>query len=317
MSSAEERSNLVTGLAFALILTLALQLPSSAVSIETNLVDRPKQDLLPIRDIKDLSESDREVAEQLEIMPMLVELYDKENRPTLERAILLRRKIRETILESYLDAESVQAEAEREQGNLIATRQLLTTKVNRNVELNNATNFIGAGTLNTIGSALGFSAKEPVFPGNFLQMLSGVVAASMSSYALKQASGGKTKGEGQPTVLSELFGRPVDDRTRYPESVWRFFHGKSVETPGKTRAQFLEDRWISRRELERHGSHHEQLKVDLVCGVGTDAKVMSINDLTDQINMISDISATASLMTYHLRDLLQMIDSDVPLGIEP
>ena len=38
---------------------------------------------------------------------------------------------------------------------------------------------------------------------------------------------------------------------------------------------------------------------------------MTIDDLTDQINIISDISAVSSLMAHHLRDLLLMIDSDV------
>lgn len=38
---------------------------------------------------------------------------------------------------------------------------------------------------------------------------------------------------------------------------------------------------------------------------------MSINDLGDQISMISEIEAVTELMTHHLRDLLRMIDSDL------
>ena len=38
---------------------------------------------------------------------------------------------------------------------------------------------------------------------------------------------------------------------------------------------------------------------------------MSIDDLNDQIEMIQDISSAASRMVHHLRDLLNLLDSDV------
>jgi hypothetical protein len=286
-------------------------LSSSGAYAQSNLVARTKKELLPIVGIDDLSPSNREVAEQLEIWPMLTELYSKDKALSSERKTVLREKIRESIFESYFDAVSVQAEAEREQGSLEALRQTLQSGRDRNIQINNATNFIASGTLNTIGSALGFSTTYPPFPGNLNQMLSGVVSTGMSTYALKQGSGGRTSGQGTPTMIAELFGRPVDERTQYPESVWRFFHGDSQEIPGKTRAQLLEERWIMRHHLERHRSRRERLKIDLVSGVAEARKSMTIDDLTDEIAMLTDIAAMAGLMTHHLRDLLRMIDSDV------
>lgn len=278
---------------------------------KTNLVDRQRRSLLVTVTMDNLSSSDRELAEQLEIWQMLEELFNRQNEPPAERKTFLRQKIRETIMESYFDAASVEAEAEREQDSLEALRQVLLANRDKNVEINNATNFILSGGLNTVGSVLGFTNRLPPFPGNFSQMLAGVLSAGMSTYALKQNSGGKTRGFGHPTVLAELFGRPVDDRTEYPESVWRFLHGTSRESPTKTRVQALEDRWINRHELENHGALREQLKLDLVCGMNMDKKLMTISDLSDQINMVADISTMAALMTHHLRDLLHMIDSDI------
>jgi len=148
-------------------------------------------------------------------------------------------------------------------------------------------------------------------------MLSGMVAAAMSTYALKQSSGGKTAGQDQPTVLAELVGRPCDERTTYPESVWRFLHGKSPENPNKTRVQLLEERWIERHYLEKYGSHRAVLKVDLVCGVKANKKCMTLDDLNDEINMIDDISGVASLLSHHLRDMMAMTDSDVSESSSP
>jgi hypothetical protein len=293
-----------------IVLLIAVLNPLSALS-QSNLVTRQKRELLPIVGIKDLSPSNREVAEQLEIWPMLSELYDKTTVLSSDRKTTLRVKIRETILESYFDAVSVQAEAEREQGSLEALRQTLQSNRDRNIELNNATNFMASGALNTVGSALGLSTTYAPFPGNFNQMLSGVVSSGMSSYALKQQSGGKTRGQGNPTMLAELFGRPTDERTSYPESVWRFFHGQSLEYPDKTRLELLEERWIMRHHLERHGSRRERLKIDLISGTADARRSMTIDDLTDEINMLSDIAALAGLMNHHLRDLLRMIDSDI------
>lgn len=279
----------------------------------SNLATRPHRELLPMMSLDSLSPQTKEVAEQLEIMPMLAELYDKQNRPSAERCVLLRAKIKETLLESFFDAASVQAEAEREEGILVALRQTVLAKRDKHVEYTNAANFIGSGTLNTVGSILGFSAKTPPFPGNLNQMLSGVVSTGMSTYTLKQASGGKIYGSGRSTVLAELFGRPVTEATAYPESVWRFFHGPSGEVPGKTRVQALEDKWILKAYLEPHGSPREQVKIDLVCGVGQANRAMSVDDLDDAISMIFDVSSLASRMDHHLRDLLRMIDSDIPL----
>lgn len=277
----------------------------------TNLVLRSKRDLLSPKSLDSLPPSTRELAEQLEIMPLLSELYDKHNPPTAERRALLREKIKETLLESFFDASSVRAEADREQDALIALRQTLLARRDRQVDVTNAANFISSGTLNTVGSVLGFSAKAPPFPGNLNQMLSGVVSTGMSSYTLKQGSGGKTRGPGHPTVLAELFGRPFNEATSYPESVWRFFHGHSTESPDKSRVAVLEERWISKQYLEPHGSRREQVKIDLVCGLSQVHRTMTLDDLDDTIRMIGDVSTLASLMHHHLRDLLRMIDSDI------
>lgn len=307
----EKMSVNASWISFGLIVSLMVSSAPCACSTGSNLVERPKRDLLIVVNLEDIPASDREMAEQLEIWTMLVELYDKQNPAPRERKTVLRQKIRETILESYFDAASVQSEATRELGVLEALKETLLARRDRNIELNNATNFISSGALNTVGAALGFSGTTPPFPGNFNQMLSGVVNAGMSTYALKQSNGGKTRGEGNSTVIAELFGRPADQRTTYPESVWRFVHGKSPDRPDKTRAELLEERWIMRNHLERHGSRREQVKLDLVSGVAMSKKNMTIDDLSDQISMISDISALVSLMTHHLRDLLRMIDSDV------
>ena len=301
------KSNLCSVLSCVLLAGSVSFAPATAAG--SNLAQRPKQELFSIVSVSKLSKSTKEVADQLEISPLLAELNT--SGISIERKAVLRQKILETILESYFDAASVQAEAEREQGKLEALRQTLVNQRDRRVELNNATNFIASGTLNTIGSVLGFSNRLPPFPGNFNQMLSGVVSGGLSMYALRQNNGGKTKGQGTSTVLAELFGRPTNDATTYPESVWRFFHSSAPEYPTKTRAQLLEETWILRKELEPHGSKHENLKLDLVCGVAENKRLMSIDDLNDQINMISDVSAVASLMSHHLRDLLRMIDSDV------
>ena len=277
----------------------------------SNLVERPKRPLFVALKVEQLAEPTRELAEALDILPLLREVNDPGGSVSPERKAEIRQKILETVLESYFDVASIQGEAEKEKGDLEALRQNLIDKRDRSIEINNAVNFIASGTLNTVGSVLGFAKNALPFPGNFNQMLSGVVSAGMSTYSLKQAAGGKTKAPGSPTVVAELFGRPVDRRTRYPESVWRFLHSYSYDHPDRTRVAQLEDYWIKRKWLEPHGSKNEQTKLDLVCGVESARKAMTIDDLTDQINIISDIAAVSSLMAHHLRDLLLMIDSDV------
>ncbi len=294
-------------------LTPLKNIPASQLG-KSQLVDRPRRELFRTLQISDLPEDTKELADQLEITDQLKTLYDASQLMTNEQRFLIREKVIETILEAYLDAASVQAEADREQGRLEAVREKLTDKRDHAVNMNNATNFIGSGTLNTIGSVLGFDKAAPPFPGNLNQMLSGVVAMGMSTYSLKQQRGGKIPGIGAPTMLAELFGRPIDESTTYPESVWRFFHGNSPDAPGLTRAQFLEKEWIERGHLDPPGSKRAAVKLDLVCGVITKGAAMTIDDLSDEITMLEDVSTIAELMGHHLRDLLRMVDSDLVLN---
>lgn len=277
---------------------------------ESNLVERPRKKLFVAVKVEDLPAPTRELAAELEILPLVKELNQDRSKLSLERKAIIREQIVETVLESYFDAVSVQAEAQRELGQLAVLRQTLLDKRDRAVETNNAVNFIASGTLNTIGSILGFPKNAAPFPGNLNQMLSGAISASMSTYALKQNAGGRTSGDGVPTVAAELFGRPISHHTSYPESVWRFFHSPSLTRPDKTRAEVLEQNWIERGWLEPHGSKREKVKLDLVCGVAVPKKIITIDDLNDEICIIGDISASASLMAHHLRDLLRMVDSD-------
>lgn len=300
--------NVALASALVLLICFSFFVPAMA---QSNLVSRPARPLLAEPSLQKLEPSTVKLAQELEVWDMLVELHGKDGVVPLPRRHILVRKITETILESYFDAMSVQAEADREIGNIEALRDRLSSKRDRAVEMNNGTNFIASGTLNTIGSILGFSAQTPPFSGNLNQMLSGVVSMGMSTYALKQQGGSRIGGEEKPTVLAELFGRPADLHTSYPESVWRFLHSKSPDEPEKTRVQVLEDKWIQRDHLERHGSKRESIKIDLVCGLPSKRKIMSIDDLNDQIEMIQDISSAASRMVHHLRDLLNLLDSDV------
>ena len=279
---------------------------------QSDLATRPKRPLLAVVSMDKLSLATRELANDIEISPLLAELYDSERVLTPERVRDLRVKVRETITECYFDASSVQAEARREQVNLQAKLDAAQAKVNRAVNYNNAFNFLTAGSLNIVGASINFSPTVSPFPVTLMGLLSGAVSTTMSMYALKQVRGGKMHGQNQPNVLSELFGRPNDSKTTYPESVWRFLHEKSprAATP-MTRAQLLEQEWIDKGYLLKHGSRHAQAKLDFVCGVETEKKIATMSDLSDEINMLGDIEALAGLMHHHLRDLLALVDTDV------
>lgn len=279
----------------------------------SRLVTRPRQELLPKQSMDKLSPSTKELADRLELTEQLQLLYNPKSGLGKEEKMIVRMKVLETLLEAYFDAASLQGEANREIGRLNSQLEIMSSKRDRAVNLNNAANFILSGTLNTIGSILGFSASMPPLSGNLNQMLSGVVATGMSSYALKQNSGGRTESKEHPTVLAELFGRPVNAQTRYPESVWRFFHSRAPGETQYTRAQLLENHWIAVKHLEPIGSAREKLKLDIVCGVNV-GKQISIDDLNDSIAMISDVSNVAALMTHHIRDLMRIIDTDLILS---
>lgn len=276
----------------------------------SNLASRPTRTLFVPLKLSDSEPHTIEVAKQLEIWPYIQEIDSSLSTMSEERKTFIRHKIMDTVFEAFFDAASLEAEAEREKALFEALRRRLAERRDKGINTNNAINFMTSGTLNTIGSVLGFTSDISPFPGNFNQMMSGVVSTGMSMYALKQDAGPRSTNPGRPTVVAALFGRPVDEHTDYPESVWRFFHGPSTEKAGMSRAEVLEANWIEREWLEKPGSKRDKLKIDFVCGVPIKEKIITLDDITDQINIIADISSSASLMGHHLRDLMRVVDTD-------
>ena len=287
-----------------------LILPARNRPERSNLVSRPQRTLFVPLKLSELEPHTIEVAKQLEIWPYIQEVDSSLSTMSEERKTFIRHKIMDTVFEAFFDAASLEAEAEREKALLEALRRRLSERRDKGIDTNNAINFMTSGTLNTIGSVLGFTNNISPFPGNFAQMMSGVVSTGMSMYALKQDAGPRSTNPGRSTVVAALFGRPVDEHTDYPESVWRFFHGPSTEKPGMSRVEVLEANWIERDWLEKPGSKRDKMKIDFVCGVPIKEKIITLDDITDQINIIADISSSASLMGHHLRDLMRVVDTD-------
>lgn len=273
-------------------------------STPTSLVNRPRRPLFGHRTVAKMNPYIREFAEQMGIMPMLQELADKQNPPGAFKAMALQNYIDDVILQTYFDAAAFMGEAEREQTRLESFRSRLVAARDKKVEINNAANFISSGTLNTVGSAISMPSRVDNVTSNINQLISGVVSTGLSSYALKQNHGGKTVGWSKPTVLAELFGRPTDMMTAYPESVWRFFHCSMPECSGMTRVQWLEQFWLDRKHIEPAGSRRLQRKLDIVSGVPSTLKDVTISDISDQIDMIADVEIVTSQMIQQLRNLL-------------
>jgi hypothetical protein len=275
---------------------------------KTDLAERPRRPLLVVVTKETMNS---ELAEDLEITDMIRELYDMEHVPSPQRMRDLRVKIRETIIECYMDASSVEAEARREQNNLQAVVALAQAKIDRAVNYNNAINFLTTGTLSVISNSLELAPTTPLVVGNTPALVAGAVSTALSAYAMKQNAGPKIAGQNQSNMLAELFGRPIVAKTTYPESVWRFFHENSPRKPGYKRSQVLEKEWIDNGYLEKTGSRKAKQKLDFVCGMPTSKKCMTLGDLTNEIDMLGDVEALAGLMHHHLRDLLSLIDTDV------
>jgi hypothetical protein len=224
----------------------------------------------------------------------------------------LRQDLLESIQAAILDAEGVLAELANERGQLADLRFSLQNRRDRTVGRLNAAALLTGSGLGVAVSASQFTtlSSRTQNIGDGVGIASGVVSTLFALAAVRKQNGPSgTVGE-TPNMLAPLLGGKSEAvlSSYYPTSVLLYLKTIPAEGVAKrgTRLEQLMEQWGSAGRLDESDSVKRQHKITvLTTSMDTTVKI-SIDDLTDRIAMLTDVSGRVSLMK---RDLARIMRS--------
>jgi len=229
--------------------------------------------------------------------------------------VLVRQELLEAIQAAALEVDSVLAELTNERGQLADLRASLQSRRDRTVNRLNAAALMTGSGLGAAVSATQFTtlSSRTQNVGDSLGIGSGIASTIFALLAVrKQAGPSGTVGE-TPNMLAPLLGSQVEAvlSSYYPDSVMQYL--RSIPETGDpkrgTRLEQLMEQWTNAGRLDPSDSVKRQQKI-AVLSTSMDSKVkISIDDLTDRIAMLTDVSGRVLLMKRDLAVLLRACSS--------
>jgi hypothetical protein len=224
---------------------------------------------------------------------------------TLVHRLALQQEIIEGLLDAEFDADAVIASIQREETQLQHIQNRLSSQRNRVVTLVTLGSTIAGSGVGIVGNSLAFSKKTAV-AGNAVSVGSGVAATVLSLLAIRVQRGGKGFIEVGPNMLARLFNRPFDDLSVWPDNVWNFLNSVPARgTRTQTRLESLKETWVAQGRIRPQKSAASEAKIAFLTGSSSEARRLSLDDLSDRSAMLADTRAQVALMKRDLAELLR------------
>lgn len=233
-----------------------------------------------------------------------------DGKPTFEE-ILIRQELLESIQIAILDVDGVLAELSNERGQLGDLRSSLQSRRDRTVSRLNAAALITGSGLGVAVNATQFStlSNRTQDIGDGIGVGSGVASTILSVLAVRRQHGPNGSVGETPNMLGPLLGGtyPRVLSTYYPPPVLHYLRSIPASEDSKrgTRLEQLMEEWVRAGRLDASDPAKRQQKIT-VLSTSMDTKgKLSIDDLTDRIAMLTDVSGRVSLMKRDLAVLMR------------
>jgi hypothetical protein len=219
--------------------------------------------------------------------------------------LLVRQKLLETELTTTLDVDGVLAEISAERSDLTDMRSGLQGRRDRTVGYLNAASLITGSGVGIAVNAMQLKESTAI-PGDYVGIGSGVASTALSLIAIKKMNGPKQSVGGVPNMLAPLFDEKSVLNTYYPPEVMRFLESVPAgQDPGRgTRLEQMKAAWAVQGRIGTTTSAKDRGKIAALTSSESKQVKVSIDDLTDRIAMLNDVSGRVSLMKRDLATLM-------------
>ena len=259
-----------------------------------------------------------EVARHLNVLSQLKQLEQLRRQENAEPGISAERResirdikegIRDVIEQTRLEIDYCRAELFAEEAIHDELLTAYTQSRDSDVYKSNIWSIRTNGALWAIAEAFAIPTyKQPMYaiPSGITGILAGLVPTVFSSIALHQSKGSIIEREDRPNMLSKIFDFPVEPRIDFPKSVWDYIHAVPANSPsGQTRINLLIRQWKEDKNIRHFAIRNPQRELSALTGHGH--QHLSMDDLADRSDMLTELDALIGLMHRPLLELMMAI----------
>jgi hypothetical protein len=280
------------------------------VSVLSAMACAAAQSVMPVDPRPNAQAEANQTAAILGLTPTIRELSEMQAKrgcgvaPRMEE-LLVRQKLLETELTTTLDVDGVLAEISAERSDLTDLRAALQGRRDRTVGYLNVASLITGSGVGIAVNAMQLKDSTAI-AGDYVGIGSGIASTALSLIAIKKMNGPKQSVGNVPNMLAPLFDQQTVLNTYYPPEVMRFLESvPPAEDPGRgTRLDQMKAAWVAQGRIGTTGSGKDRAKLAALTSSESKQLKVSIDDLTDRIAMLNDVSGRVSLMKRDLATLM-------------
>ena len=231
--------------------------------------------------------------------------------PATVEALATRQDIFEAVVTSSLEVDSVLAELENERAHLFELRAALASRRDRSLGLLNVANIVTGTGLGIVTNALQFSDSTAKI-GDNIGVISGVGSTILSVVAIRRQRGPQQSVGRVPNMLAPLFGREAELNSYFPPAVLEYLHSvpASEGVESGSRLDQLIAEWRQAERIGPAGSSKTDQQITRLTSSLETKTMLSIDDISDRIAMLSDVTGRVGLMKRDLAEFMRSIQGE-------
>jgi hypothetical protein len=220
--------------------------------------------------------------------------------PTLPE-FALRQDILETVTAASLEVDGVLAALESERARRSELSAALQARRDRAVNLTNVAGLITGSGLGIAVNAMQFSSSTANL-GNGLGVGSGIASTVLSIIGIRQQHGPQRSVGRIPNMLAPLFARPAELNSNYPETVLAYLRSIPPGEPADagSRLDQLMAEWKEAGRVGQSSNAKNDQKIARLTSSLYEKTRLSIDDLSDRMAMLGDVTGRVGLMKRDL-----------------
>lgn len=294
---------------FSLISLLSLVVPAGVLAQNSTVPQQPATD-------RHLDGNVAQVANILRISDQLDKLRTLRAQtgcgsPASLEELAMREDILEAVETGSLDVDGVLAELDSERARLFDLRAALSSRRDQSLALLNVANIITGTGLGVVTNALQFS-NSTAKVGDNIGIVSGLGSTALSFIGIRRQRGPLHSVGRVPNMLAPLFGRQAELNSYYPPAVLEYLKdvpaGQRIESG--SRLDQLMAEWRQAGRLGQAGSAKTDQQITRLTSSLDSKTKLSIDNFSDRIAMLSDLSGRIGLMKRDLAVFMRSIHKE-------
>ena len=223
-------------------------------------------------------------------------------------------QITRDIMEGYLDVNSASSRISRD----IVLETQVKSRMERQrdslIQLTNIVNFYQIGVLGITIDSLGLSTNDQyVLDGNRINIVSGIMVASLAATALLERAGGPRPGRAEVNMLAEFLGRPAPESIKLSPLILRFLDSVPPSEDvapeygnNLTRRQCLVKFW--NQSVQKNPTKQSVAEKLSASGKAHHWWTERLDLLAKRISMLYDLRAALNITQQNFAALLSALD---------